>query len=252
MDKDIEKLRRVLRHKNREDLRDLFRFSYSNLVESGSYGSMLFSVKSTFEIYSHPSTNEELLALPYVDKQVILDSVLQIYPRKENCPEITWIEYYPDFDTEYSEILEVKELERISFEYIHEQIKKCNDKIQDKDFEGSVTNARNLIESICLYILESRHNKKQEYDGNLLKLYKTVSLELKMSPSNYADENLKQILSGIFSIINGVSGLRNNFSDSHGSSPIQKKYKIDERHAILTVNLAKTISEYLFLCHEKK
>ena len=72
-----------------------------------------------------------------------------------------------------------------------------------------------------------------------------------MSPGDHYDENLKQILSGVFSIINGVSGLRNVFSDSHGSSPSTSVYRIDERHAILTVNLAKTIAEYLFLSYEK-
>ena len=72
-----------------------------------------------------------------------------------------------------------------------------------------------------------------------------------MSPADYENEHLKQILSGVFSIINGVSSLRNSHSDSHGTGPIKSKFKIDERHAILTVNLSKTITEYLFLSYEK-
>ena len=84
----------------------------------------------------------------------------------------------------------------------------------------------------------------------MIKLYKAVASILHMSPGDYEDEFLKQILSGVFSIVNGVSGLRNAYSDSHGTSPSKATYKIDERHAILTVNLAKTISEYLFLSYE--
>jgi hypothetical protein len=72
-----------------------------------------------------------------------------------------------------------------------------------------------------------------------------------MNPADYADDCLKQSLSGVFSVINGVSMLRNDFSDAHGSSP-KKSYRIDERHARLTVNLAKTISEYLFLSYENR
>lgn len=72
-----------------------------------------------------------------------------------------------------------------------------------------------------------------------------------MSPGHYEDENLKQILSGVFSIINGVSSLRNKYSDAHGAGPRSATYRIDERHAVLTVNLAKTISEYLFISFEK-
>ncbi|MDP5200378.1 abortive infection family protein [Flavobacterium sp. DG2-3] len=142
-------------------------------------------------------------------------------------------------------------MERISFEYIHEQIKKCDSKIVEKDYEGSITNARTLIESVCLFIFETKTNEKYDYDGNLLKLYKTIASLLNMSPANHENEYIKQILSGVFSIINGVSGLRNSYSDSHGIGPSKSSYKIDERHAVFTVNLAKIVSEYLFVSFEK-
>jgi len=185
------------------------------------------------------------------DKDEIFQALLLVFPLRDSEPEITEVIYYPDFDIYVTALVETKELDRISFEYINEQIRKCNSKIADKDFDGAVTNARNLIESICLFILESKTKKKYNYDGNIIKLYKSVAQLLKMSPGDYDDDNLKQILSGVFSIINGVSGLRNTFSDSHGSAPSKTTYKIDERHTILTVNLAKTITEYLFLSYVK-
>lgn len=250
-DVDVKKLRKVLSYKGRADLADLLRFSLSYLDESSTFGSRWYSRLSTFHIKSHPSIQEKLDKLADVDKREIFEALQLVYPTRDNEPEITEIIYYPDFDIEISELVEAKELERISFQYIHEQVRKCNFKIADKDFDGAVTNARTLIESICLFILESKTKQKHEYDGNLIKLYKSVASLLKMSPGDYDDDNLKQILSGVFSIINGVSGLRNTFSDSHGSSPSKSTYKIDERHAILTVNLAKTITEYLFLSYEK-
>lgn len=250
-DVDIKRLRRVLKYKGREDLADLLRHSQSFLDESGTFGSRWYSRLSTFEIKSPPDIHEKLERLTKNDKDEIFQALLLVYPLKDNEPEITEIIYYPDFDIEATELVETKELERISFEYIHDQIRKCNSKIGDKDFDGAVTNARSLIESICLFILESKTKEKHEYDGNLIKLYKSVALILKMSPGDYEEENLKQILSGVFSIINGVSGLRNTYGDSHGSSPSKTLYKIDERHAILTVNLSKTITEYLFLSYEK-
>jgi hypothetical protein len=189
--------------------------------------------------------------LPKEDIDEIKRAVMQIYPLRNDEPEITEINFIPDFGVELVDLVETKHLERISFDYIHEQIKKCFNKVNESDYDGAVTNARNLIESICLFILESVTGEKQEYDGNLIKLHKTVAVSLNMSPGDYENENIKQILSGVFSIINGVSGLRNNYSDSHGSSPSKANYKIDERHSILCVNLAKTISEYLFLSYEK-
>lgn len=251
-DADIKKLRKVLSYKGRDDLADLLRHSVSILDESSTFGSRWYSRLSTFHIKSHPSYQDKIDRLSPEDKREIFDALRLVYPLLDNEPEITEIIYYPDFDIETHEFVESKELERISFEYIHEQIRKCESKIAGKDFDGAVTNARTLIEGVCLFILESKTKAKHDYDGNLIKLYKSVSSLLRMSPGDYEDENLRQILSGVFSIINGVSGLRNTYGDSHATSPSNKSmYRIDERHAILTVNLAKTIAEYLFLSYEK-
>jgi len=250
-DKDIRKLRRVLEYKGRQDLADLLNKSISYLDESSTFGSRWYSRISTFEIKSHPKTQALIDKLSKEDKQEIFEAILQVYPLKDNEPEITQINYYPDFEIEEENLVETKHLERIDFDYIHIQVNKCNSKIAEKDYDGSITNARTLIESICLFIIESKTKEKYEYDGNLLKLYKSVSTILKMSPADYENEHLKQILSGVFSIINGVSSLRNSHSDSHGTGPIKSNFKIDERHAILTVNLSKTITEYLFLSYEK-
>lgn len=250
-DADIKKIRKILVYKGREDLAEMLRHSISFLEESSTYGSRWFSRLSTFHIKSHPQTQAELDKLKPEDKEEIRKAILLVYPVRDNEPEITEIVYYPDFDIETEELVKTPELERISFDYIQEQIKKCNNKIAEKDFDGAITNSRTLLESICLFIIESKTKEKYEYDGNLIKLYKSVASILKMSPGDYENSYLKQILSGVFSIINGVSGLRNDYSDSHGSAPSTSIYKIDERHAILTVNLAKTISEYLFLSYEK-
>jgi hypothetical protein len=250
-DIDIKRLRKVLIYKGREDLADLLRHSVSYLDESSTYGSRWYSRLSSFHIKSHPSVQDKIDKLSNKDKDEIFQALLLVYPVRDGEPEITEIIYFPDFDIETTDLVNTKELERISFEYIHDQIRKCHSKIADKDFDGSITNARTLIESICLFILESKTKQKHNYDGNLLKLYKSVASILKMSPTDYEDNNLKQILSGVFSIINGVSGLRNTYGDSHGTSPSQSTYKIDERHAILAVNLAKTITEYLFLSYER-
>lgn len=250
-DLDIKKIRRILEYKKRQDLSDLLISSTSYLDVSSTFGSRSFSLISTFEIKSHPKIQAKIDQLSEADKNEIFDAVLKVYPVKNEEPEITEVTYFPDFEIEHAELVETKELERISFDYIHDQIKKCNSKIAEKDFEGSLTNARTLIESICLFILETKTKEKHEYDGNLLKLYKTVASLLNMSPANHENEFIKQILSGVFSIINGVSGLRNSYSDSHGNGPSKSSYKIDERHAVFTVNLAKIVSEYLFVSFEK-
>ena len=240
----------ILQHKKRSNLADLLKYSRSYLNESSTYGHYLYSTLSTFRIFSPLKQNEKLTQLSGQDCNEIYKAVLLIYPHKQESPEITCIDYEVDFELEEIELVETNELERINFEYIHEQIKKCENKITEKDCEGAVTNSRTLLESICLFIYENTKDEKYDYKGDLIKLYKEVSKILNMNPADYADDCLKQILSGVFSIINGISTLRNDFSDAHGRSP-QKLYKIDERHAKLAVNLSKSIAEYLFLTYEK-
>ena len=55
--------------------------------------------------------------------------------------------------------------------------------------------------------------------------------ELKMNPKDYEPPGLKQILSGLTSIINGLANLRNNASDSHATA-----YRPSRRHAELISN----------------
>ncbi|QSX07247.1 abortive infection family protein [Sedimentibacter sp. zth1] len=136
-----------------------------------------------------------------------------------------------------------KELSNQNNEYINQQIEKCNDKVRDGDYDGAITNARTLIETVCIHILDECNENYKE-DGNLIKLYKSVSKVLNMSPSCYEDDAIKQICSGFFSIVGGLSGMRNNMSDAHGKGK-NHRYKAAKRHAILAVNSAKTISEFI-------
>jgi hypothetical protein len=244
-DGDIEKVRKILLHRQRVDLAELLKHSVSRIDVSFTYGSYLFSRLSTFEIYSPIEDHERLSNLSENDKKAILDAVLEIYPPKAYSPEITNIQFYIDVDLEPEhETISCKGLKEVGFEYIKEQIEKCEEKIMKRDYDGAITNARTLVESVCLFILEES-KIPYESDGNLLKLYKEVYKVLKMDPAMYQDESFKQILSGIMSVINGLCSLRNVMSDAHGRSKT-KYYKPADRHAILAVNVSKVISEFLY------
>lgn len=126
--------------------------------------------------------------------------------------------------------------------FIDEQVRKCEEKILSGDYYGSITNARSLLESILVEIEKSLEANAPEYDGDLIKLYRRVSKLLNLGPGrkDIAD-TLKQILSGLNSIVTGLSGLRNKMSDAHVAS-----YKPSKHHAKLAVNAAKTLADFLF------
>jgi hypothetical protein len=126
--------------------------------------------------------------------------------------------------------------------FIDEQIKKCDKKLSEDDFDGAITNARSLVEAVLSAIEKEFEPNPQEYDGNLPKLYKRVQKHLNLSPGqeNLA-ECLKQILSGLINIVSGLATLRNTMSDAHVIS-----YRPLEHHAKLAVNSAKTLCDFLF------
>lgn len=109
--------------------------------------------------------------------------------------------------------------------------------------------ARTLLESTCKHILD-------EYEvgyGNapdINQLYRLVSKELNLAPSQRTEQTFKQILGGCSSIIEGLGALRNKVGDAHGQG--KTNFKPSPRHAELAVNLAGTMAVFLFSTLETK
>ena len=151
----VEKLRKILQHQGRSDLVEFLKYSTSGIDESSTYGSYLFSTLSTFEIYSPIKNHDQLSTLIKDDQKVILDAVLEIYPPKAYSLEITDIQFYVDTDLEPEhETISCKDPKELGAEYIKEQIEKCEEKITKHDYDGAISNARTLVESNYLYILD--------------------------------------------------------------------------------------------------
>ena len=59
--------------------------------------------------------------------------------------------------------------------FIEEQIKKCDRKLSENDFDGAITNARSLLEAVlCDVEQEISADNPPPYAGDLVKLYKRV------------------------------------------------------------------------------
>lgn len=132
-------------------------------------------------------------------------------------------------------------------DFLTEQIRKCDDKIKSGDFDGAITNARTMVETIIKYIL-SKNNKEYEYKGDIVDGYKEIKGLLKLNPSEpkYPDY-IKKMLSGLISIVDGLAETRNKMSDSHA-----RRQKPEKHHAKLAVNSAKTLSEFLIDSFKKQ
>jgi hypothetical protein len=71
-----------------------------------------------------------------------------------------------------------------------------------------------------------------------------------LSPAQHSEEIFKQILGGCHSVINGMAGLRNRFSDAHGKG--KGGVKTAPRHAELAVNLAGSMATFLIATWEAR
>lgn len=126
--------------------------------------------------------------------------------------------------------------------FIDEQVAKANDKIREGDYDGAITNARSLVEAVLQELERELTGKNESYDGDLPRLYKRVGKQLNLDPARKDIEaSLKQVLSGLISIVGGLSAASNKMGDRH-----VRTYRPSKRHAVLVVNSAKTLVSFLF------
>ena len=85
----LDAVRKILSHRNRNDLARLLAHAYIEFDVSSTYGSLLFSQLTSAEIYAPLSDYDHLRALSQEDSLQIFDVVLEIWPPKEYGMEIT-------------------------------------------------------------------------------------------------------------------------------------------------------------------
>lgn len=125
---------------------------------------------------------------------------------------------------------------------IDDNIRKCEDKLAAGDYTGAITNARSLVESVLVGIEKDFDAGAPDYDGNLQALYKRVQKLLNLEPDRKdISDSLRQILSGLVSIVGGLAGIRNKMGDAHATS-----YRPSRHHAKLAVYTAVTLADFLF------
>ncbi len=125
---------------------------------------------------------------------------------------------------------------------IDDNIRKCEEKLAGSDYSGAITNARSLVESVLIGIEKEFDPQAAEYDGNLQALYKRVQKLLHLEPERKdISDSLRQILSGMVSIVGGLAAVRNKMGDAHATS-----YRPSRHHAKLAVHAAVTLSDFLF------
>ena len=92
-DSDIKTLQEILSHKQRGDIAGLLTECTSEISQSTQYGSHWNSFIASFIIRAPVKQFYALKALSEDDKQLLKDSVIEIYPLEEDGLEIVTVEY---------------------------------------------------------------------------------------------------------------------------------------------------------------
>lgn len=117
------------------------------------------------------------------------------------------------------------------------------------DPEGTITAARALLESTCKYILDQLRVEYGDAD-DLPKLYGQVAAAMKLGPQDHNEQVFKQVLSGCFSVVNGMAAIRNTLGDAHGKGRRTPRPAL--RHATLAANLGGAIATFLIATYEER
>ncbi|WHY63657.1 abortive infection family protein [Cytobacillus firmus] len=188
--------------------------------------------------------------------RTVEETVDELY--SDGAPDFVQVNYVNLSFNKYIDFLEEQQLdvkivhveaevpEELKFEYILESIEKCENRINSGDYSGAVTSAKTLVEGVCKEILNKFADITIDNKTDLPALFTKVRQNLNLDPRDPdLDKALKEVLTGLIKIVNGISEIRNKRGDSHIPT-----YKIDRHHALIVVNSAKTVVTFLFNTYE--
>lgn len=171
------------------------------------------------------------LGIEYINKQ------LYISQKRISCANGKF--YISDRDEIVS--IPVQQINQINSEYVKSLPERIKIDLENNDFDSVINKSRTLIEEVLCHIIEQKGETPND-SGNIEKLQAQCRKLLNMTNNPNLDQRVKQLLSGLSSIISAISSLRNIGSDAHGVG--SKRINIGEREAILVSNATQTYCEY--------
>jgi len=110
------------------------------------------------------------------------------------------------------------------------------------DPREAVSAACNILESVFkIYIADEKLDMPQKQD--LQSVWKVVRADLGFSPGILEDDDLKKILTGVLSVVDGIGAFRTHASSAHGQG--RTIYNLKPRHARLAIHSAHTIALFV-------
>jgi len=112
--------------------------------------------------------------------------------------------------------------------------------------------AANILEAICKEYIVQHSGLAMPAKKDLPSVFDVVRKDLGFDPSALEDDDLRQILSGMFGVVSGIAALRTHASSAHAQSTSKRQYRLTPRHARLAVNSAHTVLAFIIETWEQR
>lgn len=106
----------------------------------------------------------------------------------------------------------------------------------------AVTAACALLEALFKVYIEDE-GLEMPSNQTVKPLWVVVQRSLALDPARVEDEDIRRILSGMTSLVDGIGSLRTHAGSAHGRG--RQAYRVHERHAMLAVNAASTLATFV-------
>jgi hypothetical protein len=108
----------------------------------------------------------------------------------------------------------------------------------DKDPPAAITAACSILESLFKVYIED-NGIDMPPEQSLKPLWKAASKQLGLDPAAIEDDDVKKVLSGLNSVVDGIGSLRTHTGSAHGHG--RRAYRLQARHARLAIHASHTL-----------
>lgn len=127
------------------------------------------------------------------------------------------------------------------FESIEEEFDRALESVDARPREA-ISAACNILEAVFKTYIEDE-GLEMPAKKDLRGVWNVIRKELGLDASQIEDEDLRQIVTGMGSVVSGLASLRTHASTAH--APGRKRYRPQPRHARLAVHSAHTLAAFI-------
>ena len=128
------------------------------------------------------------------------------------------------------------------------EFERCMENIET-DPPAAITAACSILESLCKLYIED-NDLEMPNKQSIGPLWRMVSKHLGFDPSAVEDDDVKRVLSGLTSIVDGVGSLRTHTGSAHGRG--RRTYSVQARHARLAIHASHTLVGFVLETWEQR